>query len=99
MSLRVGIANNLPHIRERAEQDLAAIGIKANVGVDGFVEITPLNASSVRDFAAIDSLIAQRSDARRRKDWKESDRIRDELLAMGVVLKDSKNGTTWDIAR
>ena len=29
----------------------------------------------------------------------ESDRIRDELAAMGVVLKDTKDGTTWEIAR
>ena len=30
---------------------------------------------------------------------KKSDRIRDELAAMGVVLKNSKDGTTWEIAR
>ena len=36
---------------------------------------------------------------RARKDFKESDRIRDELAAMGVVIKDSKEGTTWEIAR
>jgi cysteinyl-tRNA synthetase len=40
-----------------------------------------------------------RSAARARKDFKESDRIRDELAAMGVVIKDSKEGTTWEIAR
>ncbi len=39
------------------------------------------------------------SGARAAKDFKESDRIRDELAAMGVVLKDSKDGTTWEIAR
>ena len=33
------------------------------------------------------------------KNFKESDRIRDELAKMGVVLKDSKDGTTWEIAR
>ena len=33
------------------------------------------------------------------KEFAESDRIRDELAAMGVVLKDSKEGTTWEIAR
>jgi cysteinyl-tRNA synthetase len=49
-------------------------------------------------------LIDQRNAARARKDFKESDRIRDELAAMGVVLKDGKdaNGnpvTTWEIAR
>jgi cysteinyl-tRNA synthetase len=47
----------------------------------------------------VDSLIADRSAARARKDFKESDRIRDELAAMGVVIKDSKQGTTWEVAR
>ena len=47
----------------------------------------------------IDGLISDRTAARARKDFKESDRIRDELAAMGVVIKDSKDGTTWEIAR
>jgi cysteinyl-tRNA synthetase len=51
----------------------------------------------------IDRLLAERAAARARKDFKESDRIRDELAAMGVVIKDGKdaNGkpvTTWEIA-
>jgi cysteinyl-tRNA synthetase len=45
------------------------------------------------------SLIRERDAARGRKDWKESDRIRDELAKIGVVLKDTKDGTTWEIAR
>src|SRR2546430_5699583 len=47
----------------------------------------------------IDALISNRTAARARKDFRESDRIRDELAAMGVVIKDSKDGTTWEIAR
>jgi cysteinyl-tRNA synthetase len=47
----------------------------------------------------IDGLISERTAARARKDFAESDRIRDELAAMGVVIKDSKEGTTWEIAR
>jgi cysteinyl-tRNA synthetase len=47
----------------------------------------------------VKALIEKRNLARAQKDWKESDRIRDELAAMGVVLKDSKDGTTWEIAR
>jgi cysteinyl-tRNA synthetase len=47
----------------------------------------------------VEGLIAKRISARKAKDFKESDRIRDELAAMGVVLKDSKDGTTWEIAR
>ena len=51
------------------------------------------------DAAKIEGLIAARKAARQAKDFAESDRIRDELAAMGVVLKDSKEGTTWEIAR
>jgi cysteinyl-tRNA synthetase len=51
------------------------------------------------DARQIDGLIADRTAARARKDFKESDRIRDELAAMGIVIKDSKEGTTWEIAR
>ena len=47
----------------------------------------------------IDKLIAARNAARKTKDFKESDRIREELAAMGVVLHDTKDGTTWEVAR
>lgn len=52
----------------------------------------------------VEPLLAARSAARARKDFKESDRIRDELATMGVVLKDGKDAdgkpvTTWEIAR
>jgi cysteinyl-tRNA synthetase len=45
------------------------------------------------------TLVAAREAARNARNYKESDRIRDELAKMGVVLKDSKDGTTWEIAR
>jgi cysteinyl-tRNA synthetase len=47
----------------------------------------------------IAALISDRAAARKAKDFKEADRIRDELLAMGIVLKDTKDGTTWEVAR
>ncbi|MEE1611147.1 cysteine--tRNA ligase [Microvirga sp. CF3016] len=48
----------------------------------------------------IEALIAARKDARAAKNWAESDRIRDELAALGVVVKDNKDGTTtWEVAR
>jgi cysteinyl-tRNA synthetase len=61
-------------------------------------QIRKQQASGV-DAKTIDRLISDRTAARARKDFKESDRIRDELAAMGVVIKDSKEGTTWEIAR
>ena len=47
----------------------------------------------------IDRRIAARLSARKAKDFAEADRIREELAALGVVLKDSKDGTTWEMAR
>lgn len=47
------------------------------------------------DVSAIEDLIVQRKDARARKDFAESDRIRDLLLAQGILLEDSSQGTTW----
>jgi cysteinyl-tRNA synthetase len=49
--------------------------------------------------AVIEGRIAARNAARAAKNWAESDRIRDELTAMGVKLTDSKDGTTWEVAR
>jgi cysteinyl-tRNA synthetase len=57
------------------------------------------HAASNVDASTVETLIAARTAARGAKNFKESDRIRDELAAMGVVLKDSKDGTTWEIAR
>lgn len=62
-------------------------------------------AETGADANAIEQLIASRKAARAAKDFKESDRIRDELAAMGVTLKDGKDPktgemtTTWEVAR
>ena len=45
--------------------------------------------------AEIDALIQQRTAARQNKDWAESDRLRDELKAQGIILEDGAGGTTW----
>jgi cysteinyl-tRNA synthetase len=62
-------------------------------------------SKKVVDTAVVQSLVAQRLEARREKNFKESDRIRDELVAMGIVIKDAKDATsgelttTWEVAR
>ena len=47
----------------------------------------------------IEVLVERRLAARRAKNWAESDRLRAELAELGVALKDSKEGTTWELKR
>ncbi|MGB7022117.1 MAG: DALR domain-containing protein, partial [Xanthobacteraceae bacterium] len=83
----------------------AAACLKASAQMIGLLEKTSAEwvafrpASITIDETQVSSLIDARNAARRTKNFKESDRIRDELAKMGVVLKDTKDGTTWEIAR
>jgi cysteinyl-tRNA synthetase len=101
------VATELYRLAERARSGdyMAAAGLAktcAFLGIDlkavDLQDILKRQRGGV-DEAGIKALILDRTAARARKDWKESDRIRDELAKMGVVLKDSKDGTTWEIAR
>ncbi|CAA2100308.1 Cysteine--tRNA ligase [Methylobacterium bullatum] len=50
--------------------------------------------------AAVEAAIEARRAARAAKDWPASDRARDALAAMGVTVKDNKDGTTtWTVSR
>lgn len=55
----------------------------------------PATAASGPSDAEIEAAIAARQAARKTKDFKESDRIRDDLKAKGVILEDGPKGTTW----
>ncbi len=87
----------------------AAAHLKSSANVLGLLETTASKRKATKivesgvDSAAIEMLIAERAAARVRKDFKESDRIRDALAAMGVAIKDGKDAdgkpvTTWEIA-
>src|ERR1700712_2171040 len=88
-----------------AGDDKARGKFAASLRMLGFLSETAAAWSSRKqqsgniDAVQIDGLISDRTAARALKDFAESDRIRDELAAMGVVIKDSKEGTTWEIAR
>ncbi len=43
----------------------------------------------------IEALIEKRQEARKNKDWATADKIRDDLKAMGIILKDTPQGVTW----
>ena len=58
-----------------------------------------LKSKKAVDTVEIARAIEARNAARKAKNFKESDRIRDELLAQGIVLKDGPQGTTWEVKR
>ena len=51
---------------------------------------------SDEDVKKIELLIAERMEAKDNKDFARSDKIRDELLAMGIEIKDTRDGTQWE---
>jgi len=64
--------------------------------VEAFLRWAPATeVESGLDDAAIDALVAARLSARAARDWSESDRIRDQLAAAGVILEDGPQGTRW----
>jgi len=75
--------------------------LKALGGCLGILQGDPklfLRAGTQLDESTITGLIELRAAAKKARNFAEADRIRDDLLAQGVVLKDSPTGTTWEAA-
>jgi cysteinyl-tRNA synthetase len=76
--------------------------LKALGGILGLLQSDPtsyLQSGAGLDEAAIQAQIQARADAKKAKNFAEADRIRNDLLAQGIVLKDSPTGTTWEAAQ
>ena len=73
-------------------RELAGITGLLQLDADEFLQA---GAAGKVDAAEVEALIQARLQARAEKNWAESDRIRDQLADMGVVLEDSKGTTTW----
>ena len=86
----------------RSQSAQAAGLLKALGGCLGLLQGDPkvfLQAGAALDEDAIQAQIAARAAAKAAKNFAEADRIRSDLLAAGIVLKDSAAGTTWEAAQ
>jgi len=82
-----------------AKQSDELLATCAFLGLD-LEELDPKKMIATETQIHINRRIDDRIAARASKNWAESDRIRDELAAMGVILKDHKDGaTTWEVKR
>jgi cysteinyl-tRNA synthetase len=82
----------------RTRAPATAALLRGLAGTLGFLQRTPrdyLQGGAAIDTAAIDAAIAARHAAKKARNFAEADRIRLELKARGVELKDSPQGTTW----
>ncbi|HEY1736165.1 MAG TPA: DALR domain-containing protein, partial [Methylovirgula sp.] len=87
------------------DPDHAAVAV-ASARMLGIMRCDPMEWKSKKlsdlqiDEIFVAHKIKERLDARQARDWAASDRIRDELAAIGVALKDNKDGTTsWEVKR
>ena len=101
---RSAVANDLPLLADAAKNNLEAAGFGVQVNSAGAVFVgnkgtadSNRTESMLKD--KVQQLIAVRATARKARNFSEADRFRNELAAMGIGLKDSKESTTWEIAR
>ncbi len=74
--------------------------LAGNLRLFGFLPARErIAAKSAVPESEILAAIENRNAARKAKNFREADRIRDELMAKGIVLKDSASGTSWEIKR
>jgi cysteinyl-tRNA synthetase len=102
LRVRAAEANGLAEEKRRLLGALASAGVKVTIAPDGWVSA---DATDTQLTIKAQSLVDARLAARKAKKWAESDRIRDELAAMGIQLKDGKDPQTgepitkWEVKR
>ncbi|RME35926.1 MAG: cysteine--tRNA ligase [Gammaproteobacteria bacterium] len=98
------LAHEINRVRDRDPDRAVVLGdtLRSLGGVLGLLQEDPEQflkegtaAGGGLSNEEIERLVAERSAARERRDWAESDRIRDRLKEAGVVLEDGPGGTTW----
>ena len=105
LSIVHGLAKSARRNPEAAAELKATLAFLGLYGGETREELNVGVEAVAVDEAKVEELVEARLAARKAKDFKESDRIRDQLAAMGVAVKDAKDPatgdivTTWEIAR
>ncbi|CUX96856.1 cysteine--tRNA ligase [Candidatus Doolittlea endobia] len=89
--------NRLKREQPTVSQGMAAT-LRQLAGVLGLLKQEPdvfLQQGPIEDYVMIESLIQQRNNARKARQWILADEARDKLAALGIVLEDSPQGTIW----
>lgn len=96
------MAREINRLREQNNlEEAAGIGsrLKRLAAIFGLLQLNPSDFLQARhssdNLSEIDELVQQRIAARRNKDWAEADRIRQQLTALGIVIEDNAEGTSW----
>jgi cysteinyl-tRNA synthetase len=90
---------------KRLNPDLAKDSVSIVLDEHGGISLVPLADDAKVDEVAVQKVVARRLAFIASKNWAEADRIRDELLAQGIQLKDGKDPatgeriTTWEVKR
>jgi cysteinyl-tRNA synthetase len=104
VAYRAAVANGRTETADRILDNLSSAGFVVQLNDAGVMFVGNKTSAEMADLEhefkrKVEAKVASRNAARKAKNFAESDRIRDELAKMGVVLKDTKDGTTWEIAR
>jgi cysteinyl-tRNA synthetase len=96
------LARDINKLREDSGAAAAPLGaaLRRMGGILGLLQNDPQaflrgGADGGLTDAQIEALIARRTEARKNRNWAESDRLRDELKAQGVILEDTAGQTSW----
>jgi cysteinyl-tRNA synthetase len=90
LSREVNTALARKHVKAENQQELLAL-------IDRFDTVLNIFGKQQREMldSEIQSLINDRQEARRRRDFGRADEIRDELASRGIILEDTKDGVRW----
>ena len=96
LSVMYDLASTLNTHLQKEQVDKPALK-KANKLLRDWLKIfgVSFNDEQAENDDEIKAMVAQRDEARKNKNWAESDRLRDELQAKGIIIEDTPQGTRW----